>query len=221
MTFYFFVQLKEWMNTHQRLVVGLLVVMIGVLSGVLIWQQSAPQPSEALLLKTTAVETTSSSTTEQTPTTTEEVYYVDIKGAVHSPGVYQLSSTSRVYDALQQAGGLTVEADEARLNLAQKVTDQMVIYVPKKGEGNTEEIATVSTVSLPSSNANANQSAIVHLNRATLEELQTLNGIGKKKAEAILQYRTEHGSFHSIEELQQVKGIGPKAFEKLKDQVAL
>lgn len=212
MTFYFFMQLREWITKHRGLSLG--IGSIGLLGVILlfIWSRQSVTPSIEGVQTTVMVTTTQ---IEET-TTSESLYYVDIKGAVKNPGVYQLPPESRVQEAIVQAGGITEEGDQEQVNLAQKISDQMVIHVPKKGEA--------PLIIGTGSATNASDPAthpVVHLNRASLEELETLTGVGKKKAEAILQYRTEHGGFKNIEELQNVKGIGPKAFEKLKDQVAL
>ena len=158
---------------------------------------------------------------EETTTMMPQNCYVDIKGEVLRPGVYEFSCESRMQDVIKKAGGFTEEADETKINLAQKITDQMQIIVPNVHskqedgltEGNSEKGSSTNT-----SVSNSKQGTI-NINTATLEELQTIKGIGKKKAEAILQYRKEHGAFRTKEDLLQVKGIGKKALEAIESQV--
>lgn len=130
MTFYFFMQLREWITKHRGLSLG--IGSIGLLGVILlfIWSRQSVTPSIEGVQTTVMVTTTQ---IEET-TTSESLYYVDIKGAVKNPGVYQLPPESRVQEAIVQAGGITEEGDQEQVNLAQKISDQMVIHVPKKGE---------------------------------------------------------------------------------------
>lgn len=144
---------------------------------------------------------------------------VDVQGAVKFPGVYELTEEERLIDAIQAAGGYETEADTRLINHAQKVTDEMFIYIPRIGEDPLEEplFTTVQT-----GNANSgNQDGLVNLNTATEAELTTLAGIGPSKAAAIIQYREEQGKFQSIEELKNVTGIGDKTFEKLQNEITV
>ncbi|MFL2099394.1 helix-hairpin-helix domain-containing protein [Desemzia sp. FAM 23991] len=147
--------------------------------------------------------------------------YVDVKGAVSNPGVYQVTSDMRLMDAIELAGGFLISADQSQINLALKLTDQMVVYVPLIGE-EAKEITDETSLS---GNLNGNESeekeGTVNINTADAVELQTLNGIGEKKAEKIIQYREENGSFQSTDELKNVSGIGDKTFEALKDFVVV
>ena len=147
--------------------------------------------------------------------------YVDIKGEILRPGVYEFSCESRLQEVIKKAGGFTEDADQTKINLAQKITDQMQIIVPnlhskQEGEETEENSGKGSSSSTTPSHS---KQGTVNINTATLEELQTIKGIGKKKAEAILQYRKEHGPFRTKEDLLQVKGIGKKALEAIESQV--
>lgn len=210
---YLFVQKLKTYWSHYRLVIVAFLIGGGLSTAGLYWimthTATPPEPEETFFLETTVAETT-------TTTTVATDYYVDIKGAVHSPGVYQMREGDRIQQLIDRAGGFTEEADQSQINLAQKVADQMVVVVPAIGQA-TPLPSVQGGTSAPANGGT--QQGKIHLNTATAEELQTLKGIGQKKAEAIIQYRQEHGSFQSIEELQQVKGIGPKVFEKLKDSV--
>jgi competence protein ComEA len=141
---------------------------------------------------------------------------VDVKGQVVLPGVYTLSPESRVLDAIGMAGGLLPSADGRELNLAAKLSDEMVIYVPQVGE--TAPIINNSTAS---STTNSLEVSLVNINTADLTQLMTLSGIGPSKANAILAYRDEHGLFKSIEDIKEVTGIGDLTFENIKNFISV
>ena len=145
----------------------------------------------------------------------QDMITVDVKGAVRSPGIYDLPVGSRVHDAVQKAGGLTEEADSKSLNLAQKVSDEALVYVPSKGEEATSQQAASGTT--PSSSKEKK----VNLNKASLEELKQVKGLGGKRAQDIIDHREANGKFKSVDELKKVSGIGAKTIEKLKDYVTV
>lgn len=141
---------------------------------------------------------------------------VDVKGAVKKPGVYEIDADARVHHVIELAGGFVEKADENQINLAQKVQDEMVLYVPFEGEEETSVSGTISShVVLP------NDSGKIQVNVATINELTTLNGIGPKKAEAIIAFREENGPFTQIEDLLQVSGIGEKTLENIRDDIII
>ncbi|WP_027407867.1 helix-hairpin-helix domain-containing protein [Anoxybacteroides tepidamans] len=138
---------------------------------------------------------------------------VDIKGAVVHPGIYEVTENARVHDVVIQAGGFTKDADQTKINLAAKVHDEMMIYVPMKGETN----ASVS----PSPAPTEEEKKKIDINSATLEELEQIEGIGPAKAAAIIEYREKNGPFRKIEDLLNVSGIGEKSLEKMKEQIMI
>ena len=145
----------------------------------------------------------------------QDLITVDVKGAVKSPGIYDFPVGSRVHDAVQKAGGLTEDADSKSLNLAQKVSDEALVYVPTKGE----EAASQQTASgTPPSTSKDKK---VNLNKASLEELKKVKGLGGKRAQDIIDHRETNGKFKSVDELKKVSGIGAKTIEKLKDYVTV
>ena len=145
----------------------------------------------------------------------QDLITVDVKGAVKSPGIYDLPVGSRDHDAVQKAGGLTEEADSKSLNLAQKVSDEALVYVPTKGEeAASQQVASGTT---PSTSKNKK----VNLNKASLEELKQVKGLGGKRAKDIIDHREANGKFKSVDELKKVSGIGAKTIEKLKDYVTV
>lgn len=215
--FYFFMQVRRLLMEYKKIlsiIGGVLAVIVIILVG----RGMMASPTKEKVMVTNAVNTTR---VEETTTMMPQNCYVDIKGEVLRPGVYEFSCESRIQEVIKKAGGFTEEADETKINLAQKITDQMQIIVPnlhskQEGgvtEGNSEKGNTSNTT--PSNS----KQGTVNINTATLEELQTIKGIGKKKAEAILQYRKEHGAFRTKEDLLQVKGIGKKALEAIESQV--
>lgn len=146
---------------------------------------------------------------------TESTLMVHVCGAVNAPGVYSLTEPARVYQAIEMAGGLTETADRDYLNQARYLIDGEQIYVPETGEfpESGERYAADS--------CSAETGGLVNLNAATLEELMSLPGIGEVKANNILQYRQEHGSYSSVEELLNVSGIGEATYAQLKDLVTV
>lgn len=215
--FYFFMQVRRLLMEYKKIlsiIGGVLAVIVIILVG----RGMMASPTKEKVMVTNAVNTTR---VEETTTMIPQNCYVDIKGEVLRPGVYEFSCESRVQEVIKKAGGFTEEADETKINLAQKITDQMQLIVPNvhsKQEGGVTEGNSEKGNSSNSTPSNSKKGT-VNINTATLEELQTIKGIGKKKAEAILQYRKEHGAFRTKEDLLQVKGIGKKALEAIESQV--
>lgn len=183
---------------------------------------------------------------EETEKVKEEKIKIDIKGAVLNPGVYELTSNSRVNDAIEISGGLTQDADTSVINLSKNLTDEMVIIIYTKEEvsemleGSTSikyiekecicpEIENDACIDNVIDNKPDNSNDIddytsnnkISLNNATIDELMILPGIGEAKAKAIIAYREENGGFKTIEELLEVSGIGESTFNKIKDQLSL
>jgi competence protein ComEA len=136
--------------------------------------------------------------------------FVNVVGAVRRPGLYRLKDGSRVADALSRAGGPTPKAQIELVNLAARIADGEQIVVPRRG--------------LASPSATASGGAVaagpVHLNSATLEQLDALPGVGPVTAQKILDYRQQHGAFGSVDELDAIAGIGPARLEQLRGLVA-
>ena len=171
------------------------------------------------------------SNTLEEPKVTEakETIRVDVKGMVKKAGVYELAKDSIVNDAIKKAGGLTSKADTTNVNLSKSLTNEMVIYIPKKEEVTKSTVNdalvdksnSVGFEDSPSSNETTNTTTKVNINTATLKDLTTLNGIGESKAQAILEYRTKNGNFKTLEKLKKVSGIGEAAYEKIKDNICI
>lgn len=162
----------------------------------------------------------------------QEYYYVDIKGMVNNPGVYKVNNDERVIDVINKAGGLTDEADTSLINLSKKVKDEMVIIIYSKEEvlnsNPPNEIIKIVEKECMCSEINndscinvaldssISDSGYISLNKATLEELTSVPGLGESKAKSILEYRSLNNGFKTIDELLNVSGIGEKVFEKIK-----
>lgn len=137
--------------------------------------------------------------------------FVDVKGEVVRAGVYQVNQGERVYDVIEKAGGFTKFADQNKVNLAQILQDEMVLYIPKVGEES-------EMVSLSHPNSQS-ESKKMNINVATTEELETLPGIGPSKAAAIVKFRDEQGRFQTIKDLMNVAGIGESTFSNIKEHI--
>ena len=153
------------------------------------------------------------------PNEIPQTLLVDVKGAVRYPGVYTLEEGQRIVNAIEMAGGYTEQANPSHINHAQKLQDEMVIYIPKIGEVLSESIEQLIQIPQQSSSTSTSSSGKVNLNKAEESELTTLPGIGPSKAKAIIQYRIEQGTFQTIDDLKKVTGIGEKTFEQLKDLI--
>jgi competence protein ComEA len=150
-----------------------------------------------------------------------EIIKVDVKGAVKSPGIFTAQAGDRVIDLISSAGGFTEKADTDKVNFAQIIEDQMVIYVPEIGEEDKGDLENIQVGTSGDAVTKGTSGGLVNLNTATQEDLQTLTGIGPSKADAILEYRETVGKFKEVDELKQVTGIGDKTFERLRDSISV
>lgn len=153
-----------------------------------------------------ASENESGSASEDKGDESTELIYVDICGAVAEEGFYELPLDSRVFDAVEMAGGLLETADTKRINLAQKIYDQQKIIIPAIGDGLAEEEAS---------------GGLVNINTASKSLLEDLPGIGPVYAERILEYRQKNGGFKSKEELMEIKGIGEKTYAGMEECICI
>ncbi|GAA5421258.1 helix-hairpin-helix domain-containing protein [Tetragenococcus halophilus] len=154
--------------------------------------------------------------TEDSEKTTEETgkIIVDIKGEINKPGVYELEGDARVKEVILEAGGLTKQAEKKQLNLAEKLQDQQMIYIPNKEEAEEMEID-------GDKEAEDNNEDMIDINAADINELQKISGVGPAKAQAIVDYREENGAFESVDELNEISGFGEKTVEKLRDSIKI
>ena len=187
-----------------------------VLGGFFLLKPVAQTPAKESNLQT-EVTTVSNDEKEDKNQKEEEVEQdlitVDVKGAVKSPGIYDLPVGSRINDAVQKAGGLTDNADSKSINLAQRISDEALVYVPTKEEVTSQEAH--------SNASTTKENKKVNLNKASLEELKQVKGLGAKRAQDIIDHRESNGKFKSVDELKKVSGIGAKTIEKLKEYVTV
>lgn len=154
-------------------------------------------------------------------------WVVYVTGAVRNPGVYEIAPSSRVYEALNAAGGFSSDADQEAVNLAATLSDGIHIKFPRKGESFAQQPQT-SAASAPASSAPAPAQAAsrassgkININRAGASELVKLSGVGEKTAQSIISHREANGPFARVEDIMNVKGIGPKKFDAIKDNITV
>ena len=206
-----FMRLRDWLEDHLNWkILGMVLLIVAVLAfcGGNAYQDWRAQGEGLTLVKesedTAAADTSAS---EENAAAASGEVVVHVTGAVSAPGVYTLPSDARVDDAVRAAGA-TAEADLSQLNLAQKLADGQKITVPAIGSASPS--AGEGTTTTPADASS--DGALVNINTASLEELETLPSIGEVRAQAIITYRETNGGFRTIEELQEVSGIGEKIF---------
>ena len=185
------------LDRRRALVAGVVALLVLVVAGKLLLRPQPPAVPPPVRVAARAA--ASSSTT----------LFVNVVGAVRRPGLYRLKDGSRVADAVTRAGGPTPRAQIELLNLAARIADGEQIVVPRRG--------VVGAVAAPGGGVAAGP---VHLNSATLEQLDGLPGVGPVTAQKILDYRQQHGAFGSVDELDAIPGIGPARLGTLRDLVA-
>ena len=165
-----------------------------------------------------SIATVSLSDFEKKEEKVESKIIVDIKGEVIMPGTYEMNADDRVSDVLLKAGGVTDKASTENINLSEKVKDEMLIVIPSI-DSNPKPVEEKKP------NTTSNNSIVsdgkVSINKASIQELMTIKGIGESKAKAIIDYRSKNGLFKNIDEIKNVSGIGKSTFEKIKDYIKL
>ncbi|KIR02016.1 DNA uptake protein and related DNA-binding protein [Lachnospiraceae bacterium TWA4] len=189
--------------TDLKKFIGLIIVIGLLMTGC---SDSSEEWKETASSYTT-VETTQSIQTEQT-------VVVHVSGCVKNPGIYILSSNERYSDAIKAAGGATKDANVDAINLAKKVIDEEKIYIPSIDEKYTQPIPIVEQT-----NEKKTNNQLVNINTADSKTLQSLSGIGKTRANQIVEYRESHGKFKTIDDIKQVPGIKEAVFSKIKDYI--
>jgi competence protein ComEA len=209
----------ELVLTRRRVLAGVLVVALVLLLGsrFLLRGPAASTALERPIVGSAADagSASASSATGSSPEIGSPKLVVYVVGAVRQPGLYQLASGARVADAVEQAGGLTRRADPAGVNLAAPVADGQQLVVPARLP---KAVAAAQGAPIGGVGAAA-PAGPVQLSVATVEQLDTLPGIGPVTAEKIIAYRTAHGAFRSVDELDEVPGIGPARVEQLRGLV--
>ena len=204
--------IKSFLNQYKYYV---LAIAAGLIVFTYLLVSFINQPEETLSFEYSE-DTEGISESAAEPPELPTTVFVEVKGAVVSPGVYELPADARVKNVLDVAV-LSENADLLTVNQSAKLTDEMVVYIPYEGEIDDETaVKTFSTAA--KENVAAGQ---VNINTASIAELTTLNGIGEKKAQAILTYREEQGLFTTLEEIKNIPGIGDKTFENLKPYITI
>ncbi len=191
------------MNRQQIARAVFLVVVGAVVLFIVYSILKRPEPTSPPLVIT--LQPRSNSTATPQPTTIE----VYVTGAIQKPDVYSLPVGSIVKDLIATAGGATADADLEAINLAQRLTDQLHIHVPRKGE-----VA-------PTPNSGSVPGTLIDINTADATQLDTLPGIGPATAQAIIDYRISNGPFKKIEDINNVPRIGNAEFNKIKDLITV
>ena len=192
----------------KSIILAFVCSLIVIIGGLFYFNQSKTEDYSGVSFPNISNETNNKD--EKAEKRHDEKIFVDVKGAVKYPGVFETTKDKRVKDLIEEAGGLLEDADTSTLNLSQKVKDQMVIYVLKHGEKPKQ----ISDGGISSSSGD-----VININTANLEQLMKISGVGKTKAEAIISYREKNGDFKKKEDITKVRGIGKATFEKIKDKI--
>lgn len=188
------------------------------LEAVSLGEQSGLMEAELLETESSESETDIQEQTEET----EKEIQVFVCGAVDEPGVYRLKETSRLYEAVEAAGGFRQDADQEWLNQAEVLQDGSKIRIYTLEETRLlKESGFQEQSGIQESQAEAEVSGKINLNTATKDQLMTLPGIGEAKADAVIAYREEHGSFRTIEDIMNISGIKEAVFLKIKDKIVV
>ncbi|MFS0668890.1 helix-hairpin-helix domain-containing protein [Peribacillus frigoritolerans] len=205
----------------KRKMTMITVAVAFVAGGIYFFSQQGEDPAETEdIFSVTAKEAEMEQSVNES-SAEPEIIKVDVKGAVKSPGIFTAQAGDRVIDLISAAGSFTEKADTDKVNFAQIIEDQMVIYVPEIGEEDKGDLENIQVGTSGDAVTKGTSGGLVNLNTATQEDLQTLTGIGPSKANAILEYRETAGKFKEVDELKQVTGIGDKTFERLRDSISV
>lgn len=211
----------QWFGYRRVISTAVAVAVVGV--GAWWVVRVPPAPIETTISFTATSLTSGESELLPTDAIPSVSIVVHVAGEVKNPGVYTLSNSARMIDAVLAAGGATARADLEVINLATPLMDSSQIYVPAKGAAERPEFARpqpgINGVQ-PAQNS-SNSSGVVNINRASVTELDSLPGVGPSTAQAIVDYRTTNGPFGSPEDLLNVKGIGPAKFEAMRKLVGV
>lgn len=152
----------------------------------------------------------------------EEPIYVQVTGAVRNPGVYELTKGSRVFEAIEKAGGMTEDAKAESVNQALEVTDGQMIVLYTWQEWEKMQAGSDKDVTGPAQGSfegGGSEDSRININTASVEQLCNISGIGESRAQSIITYREKNGAFGSIEDIMKVSGIKDGLFQKIKDKI--
>lgn len=226
----------ERIKNNIKIIITVLIIIISIVAGIIYETKNKTIENEPIEFNTSLEENTN---------TEEKKLKIDIKGEIKKPGVYELKEIDRVSDAIKASGGLTENADTTLINLSKTLKDEMVIIIYNKNEieklrqelKETKKIieyiekdctcpdtineACIKEAPKQTQNKSEAKEGKISLNTATLEELETLPGVGESKAKQIIKYREENNGFKTIEEIKEISGIGESTFEKFKEYISI
>lgn len=226
----------ERIKNNIKIIITVLIIIISIAAGIIYETKNKTIENEPIEFNTSLEENTN---------TEEKKLKIDIKGEIKKPGVYELKENDRVSDAIKASGGLTENADTTLINLSKTLKDEMVIIIYNKNEieklrqelKETKKIieyiekdctcpdtineACIKEAPKQAQNKSEAKEGKISLNTATLEELETLPGVGESKAKQIIKYREENNGFKTIEEIKEISGIGESTFEKFKEYISI
>lgn len=208
----------KYIKDNKKILIILLIITL-LIGGLIYFFRLDNKDNEDI----TYIETTTKLAEE-----TKANNYVDVKGSVKKPGVYEFKENDRVIDAIKLAGGLTKNADTSNINLSKKLKSEMVIVINTKSELKnnnnltcdavcTREVIEVNNC-IETENKTNNK---ININTADINKLTELDGIGESKAKTIIEYRTTNGLFKNIEDIKNISGIGESLYNKIKDKITV
>ena len=216
-----------WLDRNRNVVFIVLALVAAAGAAIFYVRQPTQEPIAIIPAQETATPTPAA-TEPPLPTPTPAPVRIYVTGAVQNSDVYYLPAGSIVKDAVEAAGGFTLDANRDGINLALELQDQQQIHVPIEGEddppppvqGGSDTSETNEPLQTPGQVQPA-PGGVVNLNTATLEQLDTLPGVGPAIAKRIIEYRDSIGGFTAIDQITQVSGIGEATFAKIKEQIAV
>ena len=223
------------LNKKQKIILIILASIIAI--AICYYVYAKDESSISVNNEEIEVEETAKEDKKETEEDSSDIIMAHITGAVNNPGIYSFNNQERIIDVINQAGGLTNDADTTVINLSKKIKDEMVIIIYTKEEVKNfikvkEEEVLKNTQCISKTPVNnscieenvdvdSDKKSKISINTATLEELLTLSGIGEAKAKSIIEYREKNGAFTSLEDLTKVDGIGQALFDKIKENISL
>lgn len=213
----------------QKIIIAVGIICILIVIGIFLYKRTQDTDYSTLMLE--PEEEAKENNIDQEQEKRENKIKVHVAGYVEEEGMVELAEGARIADALEAAGGATLEADLSRVNLAYVLQDGQKIYIPSILEVEEEEAEEEEYITEGSGGVileeegeeekNNEAEGKVNINTATQTELETLNGIGPSTASKIIEYRKQNGNFQSIEEIQNVSGIGDSKYESIKDDICV
>jgi len=201
-------------------IILVIVVCVAIIIGIVYYKQETEAFVYENILENESFQENSNMVENESETSNLNIIKVYVTGEVHSPGVKELIEGSRIEDAIIAGGGITNMADIKNVNLAYCLEDGQKLYIPSINDPNKEYIYSENgTGIIENSEKEAKQK--VNINKASIEELSKLSGVGESLARRIVNYREENGKFKSIADLKNVSGIGDKKFEGLKEYITV